>query len=92
MYGLQKISHQAIILDAPSSTGAMGRMTYGSRLQNSAQFLWKGGPLRQVINAKKNQRIIITEIDNCTDRYISTEMIRDVFESVAATMEDLPSS
>ncbi len=28
-------------------------------------------------------RLIITEIDNCTDRYIPTDMIRDIFESVA---------
>ncbi|MBA3722825.1 MAG: hypothetical protein H0W88_10565 [Parachlamydiaceae bacterium] len=28
-------------------------------------------------------RIIINEIDNCTDRYISTDMIRDIFEGVA---------
>ncbi len=28
-------------------------------------------------------RLIITEIDNCTDQYISTEMIRDIFEGVA---------
>lgn len=28
-------------------------------------------------------RIIIQEIDNCTDRYISTDMIRDIIESVA---------
>lgn len=28
-------------------------------------------------------RIIITEIDNCTDEYISTDMIRDVIESAA---------
>lgn len=28
-------------------------------------------------------RIIITQIDNCTDRYIPTEMIRDTIESAA---------
>lgn len=28
-------------------------------------------------------RIVITEIDNCTDRFISTDMIRDIIESVA---------
>ena len=28
-------------------------------------------------------RIIITDIDNCTDQYIATDMIRDIFESVA---------
>lgn len=28
-------------------------------------------------------RLVITEIDNCTDRYISTDMIRDIIESVA---------
>jgi hypothetical protein len=28
-------------------------------------------------------RIIITEIDNCTDCYIPTDMIRDIFEGVA---------
>jgi hypothetical protein len=28
-------------------------------------------------------RIIITDIDNCTDQYISTDMIRDIFEGVA---------
>lgn len=28
-------------------------------------------------------RIIITEIDNCTDRYIATDMIRDIIEGVA---------
>jgi hypothetical protein len=28
-------------------------------------------------------RIIITQIDNCTDRYISTDMIRDIIEGVA---------
>lgn len=27
--------------------------------------------------------IVITEIDNCTDRYISTDMIRDIIESIA---------
>lgn len=30
-----------------------------------------------------NPRIIITQIDNCTDQYISTDMIRDIFEEVA---------
>lgn len=28
-------------------------------------------------------RIIITEIDNCTDQYIASDMIRDIIESVA---------
>lgn len=28
-------------------------------------------------------RIVLTEIDNCTDCYISTDMIRDIFESIA---------
>lgn len=28
-------------------------------------------------------RIVITEIDNCTDRYIPTDMIRDIIEGVA---------
>lgn len=28
-------------------------------------------------------RIIITEIDNCTDRFIPTDMIRDIIEGVA---------
>lgn len=28
-------------------------------------------------------RILITEIDNCTDQYISTEMIREIIEGVA---------
>lgn len=28
-------------------------------------------------------RIIITQIDNCTDQYIPTDMIRDIFEGVA---------
>lgn len=28
-------------------------------------------------------RIIITNIDNCTDQYIPTDMIRDIFEGVA---------
>lgn len=28
-------------------------------------------------------RIIITDIDNCTDQYIPSDMIRDIFESVA---------
>lgn len=28
-------------------------------------------------------RVIITEIDNCTDRYIATDMIRDIIEGVA---------
>jgi hypothetical protein len=27
--------------------------------------------------------VIISEIDNCTDRYISTDMIRDIIESIA---------
>lgn len=29
-------------------------------------------------------RLIITGVDNCTDQYISTDMIRDIFEEVAA--------
>src|SRR5690554_2885782 len=29
-------------------------------------------------------RFIITEVDNCTDQYLSSEMIRDIFENVAA--------
>ncbi len=28
-------------------------------------------------------RIVITDIDNCTDEYISTEMIRDILEEIA---------
>lgn len=28
-------------------------------------------------------RLIITDIDNCTDRYIASDMIRDIFEGVA---------
>ncbi|WP_068470463.1 hypothetical protein [Candidatus Protochlamydia phocaeensis] len=28
-------------------------------------------------------RLIITDIDNCTDQYIPTDMIRDIFEGVA---------
>lgn len=30
-------------------------------------------------------RLIITEVDNCTDQYLSNEMIRDIFENVAAS-------
>lgn len=28
-------------------------------------------------------RVIITEIDNCTDRYVPSDMVRDIIESVA---------
>lgn len=34
-------------------------------------------------NAYGKPRMVITEIDNCTDRYVSSDMIRDIIESVA---------
>lgn len=36
-------------------------------------------------------RIIITDIDNNTDNYISSEMIRDIFEEQLRTMDVSPS-
>lgn len=38
---------------------------------------------RNDIAAKGKARIVITEVDNRTDQYISTDMIRDIIEEVA---------
>jgi hypothetical protein len=44
------------------------------------RWYWKSA---KAIQADTKPRIVITEIDNRTDMYISTDMIRDVIEGVA---------
>lgn len=54
------------------TTKIMGQLM--NRWVKKTGCLWNGHPAR----------LVVSQVDNCTDRYISTEMVREIFESAAA--------
>jgi hypothetical protein len=52
-----------------------------SKVASQIMDRWYAKTMYDCKNGKP--RVVITEIDNCTDMYISTDMIRDIFEGVA---------
>lgn len=71
-YSCEKLDWRYGAGDIKIQTSKLNRQLMDRWFEKTGYDLYFGKP-----------RIVITEIDNCTDRYISTDMIRDIIETAA---------